>query len=187
MEEKKAYIFLADGFEEIEALSVVDILRRGGVKVTTISLNTSDMVKGAHDIIVKADATFNHLKEDSDVHMIIFPGGPGVENFHANPSLIKFTKKCYADKILIGAICAAPTFIASLGFLDGCKAVCYPGMEHLMNNVTIGDENVVECRNIITSKCPATAPYFALKLLERLRGKEVSDKVRDQMHFELLS
>lgn len=185
MENKKAALFIPEGFEEIEAVTAIDILRRGNINVQIFSLTSEEMVKGAHGLTVKADELFENISEEP-FDMIIFPGGKGTENYYTTPTLSQFIHRCNENNVYIAAICAAPTFLASLGLLNGKTAVCYPGMENLMQGADLGESIVAVSGNFITSKGPATSPYFALKLVELLAGEDMAEKLYNEMHFELL-
>ena len=165
---EKTYLFLADGFEEIEALGTVDLLRRAGVAVETVSINPTLAVKGAHNIEVAADITIDECP--SEARMYIVPGGmPGSSNLAANERRGK-----------IAAICAAPSLVlAPLGIVDGYDATCYPGME---GGLTAGgahykNQRVVVDRNVITGNGPSSAVPFALSIIEALDGQNVADTV----------
>lgn len=171
------YIHLATGFEEIEALTVVDILRRGEVDVKMVSVTGEIMVTGVHDVSVKADILFEQA-DYGECEMIILPGGmPGAENLGKHGGLAKQIQSFAEGGKTLAAICAAPMVFGALGILDGKDATCYPGMESHLKNAVIKEGSVVIDGNIITSRGPATAMPFALKLIEQLRGKAVSDQL----------
>ncbi|MBQ4470143.1 MAG: DJ-1/PfpI family protein, partial [Synergistaceae bacterium] len=168
---KTAAVFLTDGFEETEALTTVDILRRGGVVVTTASLTGRQEVISKNKIPVRADSMFETVK-DTNFDMIILPGGTlEIANHEGLQELIK---KYHSEGKLIAAICAAPAALGKAGVLAGKTAVCYPGLESHLKGANIG-KNIVETDgNITTAKGPAVTPFFALKLLEILEGKAMS-------------
>ncbi|MBR1444909.1 MAG: DJ-1/PfpI family protein [Firmicutes bacterium] len=178
---KKAVIFLADGFEEIEALTVVDVLRRGNIDVKTVSIMSSLHVTGAHDIKVIADMLFDdEYIETAD--MVILPGGGvGTENLRNSEEVIGTVQNFYSNGKYVAAICAAPSVLGLMGILDGLTAVCYPGFELKLVGATIGKDNVVIDNNIITSKGPGTASEFALTLLSLLADVSVADTVKKGM------
>lgn len=173
---KSAAIFLIDGFEETEALTTVDILRRGGVTVTTTSLMTSQEVISKNKIPVKADAMFDTVKS-RNFDMIILPGG--TLNIKDHDGLQELVKKYHAEGKLIAAICAAPAALGRAGVLAGKTAVCYPGLEKHLTGARIGTHIVETDGNITTAKGPAVTPFFALKLLEILEGKAMADEVAE--------
>lgn len=179
----KVYLFLADGFEEVEALTAVDILRRGGAEVKTVSIMEGLTIKGAHSINVEADLMFDK-KGYEDADMLVLPGGgKGTQNLKDHKALNGLLIKAEADGKYIAAICAAPSVLGLAGILDGKKAVCYPGFELQLIGATIGDENVVRDGKIITSRGAGTAMDFALKLLEVLEGEETMKRVKAEILY----
>ncbi|WBW96183.1 DJ-1 family glyoxalase III [Oceanirhabdus sp. W0125-5] len=182
---KKAVVFLAEGFEEIEALTVVDVLRRGGVQCLMCSLDEI-MAKGAHNIEIKSDLTLESFN-DEEFDAVILPGGmPGSENLmnceNVRNTVIKFKEQ----NKLVAAICAAPMVLGDCGILEGKKAACYPGFEGYLKGAEVKEDIVVEDGNIVTSRGPATAIYFALKLVEKLQGKEKAEELKKGMMLEFV-
>lgn len=183
---KKVAVLLADGFEEIEALTVVDVLRRADIICDTVSIS-KELVNGAHNIIVKADKL---LKEDiEDYDMIVLPGGlPGAENLSKNQKILDVIRKF--DKIenkYISAICAAPAMVlSSAGIEEDRYITSYPGenFENLLKEANYVDELVVVDGNLITSRGPATALLFAYKLVDILGGN--SSSLKDGMLWNML-
>lgn len=173
---KTAAIFLIDGFEETEALTTVDILRRGGVVVTTVSLTGRQEVISKGKIPVRADAMFDAVKAQN-FDMIILPGGTTAIADH--DGLQELIKKYDAEGKLIGAICAAPVALAKAGVLHGRIAVCYPTLTDKLTGARIGTHIVETDGHITTGKGPAVTPFFALKLLEILEGKAMADEVAE--------
>ncbi len=173
---KSVAIFLIDGFEETEGLTTVDILRRGGVEVTTVSLTGRIEVKGSHDVIVKTDALFDDVK-DRPFDMLVIPGGTTEHTKHAG--LLKLVQKYEAENKPIAAICAAPAVLGKAGVLKGRTAVCYPGMESWLEGAVHGSGIVETDGNITTAKGPAITPFFALKLLEILQGRPMAEEVAE--------
>ena len=177
---KKAIVFLAEGFEEVEALTVVDVLRRGGVEVTTMSITEDPYVDGAHGIEVLADADNEYEIDDAD--MIVLPGGmPGASNLRASAvvcdGVLSFVK---AGK-LVGAICAAPFVLGELGVLNGKKATCYPGFEDKLLGAVYTATRVQRDGNIITGNGPSSALPFALALLAAITDDDTAQQVADGM------
>jgi 4-methyl-5(b-hydroxyethyl)-thiazole monophosphate biosynthesis len=163
----KLFVPFAEGFEEIEALTVVDVLRRAGIKVDMVGVPSS-MVTGAHGVKITMDKKLPEVNVD-DYDGIILPGGnPGYVNLGRSASLIEMIKKLNMKGKLIGAICAAPSVLAKAGVLENRKATIYPGMEREIPYPR-GDRLVVD-NNIITSQGPGTAMEFALKIVETLAG-----------------
>ena len=177
----KAAIFLAEGFEEIEALATVDVLSRGGISAKTVSVTEKFDVEGAHGITVLADILF----EDTDFHgvdILILPGGmPGTRNLEKHAGLIELIKKFHNDKKWIAAICAAPKILGKLGLLKGQVATCYPGFEKDLEGAILSDESVVLSSHFITSRGAGTAVLFGLKLVEVLKNKETADELKEKM------
>lgn len=178
---KKAYIFLADGFEEIEGLTVVDLLRRAGIEAVTVSIKEEKMVTGAHGICVMADFLFTEIR-GTMADMAVLPGGmPGTTNLLACESLMDMILGLHNAGAYIAAICAAPSILAEIGLLNGKKATSYPGFEEKMTMAEYVYEPVVQDGQIITSRGMGTAIDFSLKLIEVLMGtdkaKEISDSI----------
>ncbi len=162
---KRVCILLAEGFEEIEALTVSDIMRRAEVTCDLVSIG-GKQVKSSHGVIVEADKIF---KEDMDYDLVVIPGGmPGATNLRDDDRVIKFVKKQNKEGKLIGAICAGPIVLGRAGLTEGRDITSYPGYEDELPNCEYLEEAVVVDENIITSRGPATAMTFAYKLLEIL-------------------
>ncbi len=178
---KTALVILAEGFEEVEAIAPVDVLRRAGVRVMIADVN-SLIVKSSRKIGVEADILLKDLAEIPDA--VILPGGlPGATNLAKSEDVAKLVKKMNAAGKLVAAICAAPAAVLTpLGILDGKKATCYPGCESDFSAKTVhSQERVVADGNIITSQGPGTALEFALMIAARLVGQEMADTVRGKM------
>ncbi|MBR1472062.1 MAG: DJ-1/PfpI family protein [Lachnospiraceae bacterium] len=173
----KAAVFLADGFEEVEAIAPIDILRRGGVEVTTVSIMGRTAVHGSHGIDVTADTVLEEADLDS-MDMLILPGGKkGTENEEACAPLTAKVKEFHAAGKYVAAICAAPTILGHLGILEGKKATCYGGLEgELKGAETLADPVVVD-GHIITSRGMGTATQFGLKLLEIFTDAATAQKM----------
>ncbi len=174
---KKACVFLADGFEEIEGLTVVDLLRRAGVEVTTVSITKDKMIHGAHQIDVVADILFEEMDyEEQD--MLVLPGGmPGTLHLGEHTGLKELLEQFYAKGKYIGAICAAPSVLGKYGFLNGRQATSYPGFEEKLLGAEYVEEPVVVSDFMITSRGMGTAIDFTLVLIEQLLGKEKADQI----------
>ena len=174
------YVFLADGFEEVEALSPVDILRRGGVEVKTVGVGKRS-VTGRSDITVSADIDTESF-ELKDVEGIVLPGGiPGTPNLEKSDVVNKALRYSYDNNLLIGAICAAPSILGHKGYLVGKSATCYPGFEDSFEGGKYTGESVTVCENIITGKGAGVAIEFSLALLKYLKGEETMKKVYDSI------
>lgn len=173
----KIYVFLADGFEEIEGLTVVDLLRRAGEACVTVSISDSLEVTGSHQIKLQADTRFADT-DFSDASMLVLPGGmPGTRYLGAHAGLCALLKAAKQEGKTVAAICAAPSVLGKLGLLAGEKAACYPGFEDALEGATVTMEPVAVSGQLITSRGMGTAIPFALALIERLQGKEAADKI----------
>lgn len=170
-------IFLADGFEEIEGLTVVDILRRAGIDISMISINGKKKVTGAHGIALDTDEDIVQCDPDK-LDMLVLPGGmPGTTNLAACEKLTEALKKADQEKRGIAAICAAPSVLGDLEFLKGKKAVCYPGFESRLTGAEVLAVPVVTDGHITTSRGMGTAIAFALELTKRLKDEETAKQV----------
>ena len=179
----KAYVFFADGLEEVEALTQVDLLRRAGVDTVTVSIMGTNRIKGAHDIQIMADILFDESLIDAD--MIILPGGGvGTKNLMKHDGLRTLINMYSIQNKYLAAICAAPGVFGINNLLVGRKATCYPGHEANLHGAIIINASVVEDGNFITSKGPGTSFDFALTLITKLCGKEASDSVRRDLQYE---
>ncbi|MDR1531892.1 MAG: DJ-1/PfpI family protein [Clostridiales bacterium] len=173
----KALLVLPQGFEEMEALSTLDILRRAGVEVISASLDDSADVHGSHDITVKADKKFSEICE-GEYDIAILPGGPGAARYKEHGGLRALIDRRRANCEKVAAICAAPVFLGLVGLLEGRRAVCYPGMEAELTGAVYVDELVVTDGPVTTAKGPGAAVPFALRLVELLEGPAAAAKVR---------
>lgn len=178
---KKVNIYLADGFEEIEAVTVIDVLRRAGIEVKAVSVTGKKEVKGAHAITITADALFEAVN-NQEADAVVLPGGmPGTNNLNAHTALKNLLIYFSEANKLVGAICAAPSILGKLGLMIGRRTTCYPGFEQYLGGAVLEEETVVRDDNFITSRGPGTAVYFALSLVEVLIGREEADRVREDM------
>lgn len=177
----KALVLMAEGFEEIELTSIVDILRRGGVTVTIAGLKDG-LITGSRGIKMQPDVTLDSIKEMYDV--IILPGGsPGYVNLGNDRRVLELVNGYYADKKMVAAICAAPSVLAKAGILAGKKATIFKGMENELKNAVYVDKPVVEDGNILTSQGPGTAMEFAIELLKRLAGEKKAREVQEKLLY----
>ncbi len=180
---KTVCIFLAEGFEETEALLPLDILRRGGVSVMTVSVTGDRTVKGAHSVPVVADMLFEDLKEE-DVEMVVLPGGlPGATNLDAHEGLDRLVMSFAGACKPLAAICAAPMVYGRRGLLKGKKATCYPGFDKYLEGAEYTGNMVERCDNFILGKGPAAAADFGFALLEKLAGEPKVQEVKSGMLF----
>lgn len=176
------YVFLADGFEEIEALTPVDLLRRAGVEVSTVSIYPDRRnVTGARSVEVVADTTIDRIQENADIYVL--PGGmPGTVNLLECGPLMDLIDRANSEGRKIAAICAAPArILGQRGMLKGKKATCYPGLEDFLEGATPVIKTVVTDGNITTSRGLGTAVDFACELITLLCGKQKSDEIRSSV------
>ncbi len=173
------YVFLADGFEEIEALCPVDIMRRAGLSVTTVGISKKEII-GSHNITVLADVTDTELTFNEKIDLIFLPGGmPGTKNLDASSAVHKMIDLAIKQNAYIAAICAAPMILGKRGLLNGKSAVCYPGFEEYLIGANIpNDKNIVLDGKIITARGMGVATDFGLALTELLSGNEKADSLR---------
>ncbi len=177
-------IHLATGFEEIEALTVCDLLRRVDVEVQTVSVTGEKMVEGAHGIRVEADLIFDEAKYE-DCTMIVLPGGlPGAFNLQDHKGLEMQIRKFAEEGRPLAAICAAPLVFGAHGVFNGRKATIYPGMEANLNGAEAVDRPVVRDGNLITSQGPGTAMEFALQIVDFFKGEAVTADLRKDLLLE---
>ena len=171
------YMFLANGFEEVEALCPLDLLRRAGVEVTTVGVG-GDMIVGAHGIAVQADIP-DTLYRDASPEMIILPGGmPGTRHLDACRTVDTALAAASRHGAYIAAICAAPMVLGKRGYLRGKRAVCFPGFEEYLDGATIPDERVVTDGTVVTAKGMGVALEFGLALVAALKGEETAAALR---------
>lgn len=175
---KKAYVFLANGFEEIEALATVDILRRAGIDTTTVTISGDTQVMGAHNVPVLADAVLGDVQV-GDKDWLILPGGmPGATNLAACTTLCELLKRHNDQGGHIAAICASPAVVlAPLGILDGRMATCYPGFEDALAGGKHGSLPVEVDGNVVTGNGPGNTIKFALTIVAEALGEEVASGI----------
>ena len=184
MTDKKVLIFLVDGFEEIEAMAPIDLLRRAGIIVDTVSINEDNQVTSSRKIRVLTDKTIDEINFEN-YEMIVLPGGPGTENYMKSEKLQEKLKEFSINRKL-GAICAAPTILSALGILNGKQAICFPACEPdlIKDGAIIVNQDVVKDNNIITSRGAGTAIDFSLALIEELLGKNKSHEIRKEILYK---
>lgn len=174
---KKVCVILANGFEEIEGLTVVDLLRRADINVVTASISDSLEIKGSHKIHVMADDYFKDINLN-ELDMLVLPGGGvGTENLAACDAVDAALKTMVQTGKEIAAICAAPSVPGDLGLLKGKKAACYPGFEPQLRGAEVVYDEVAVDKQVITSRGLGTAIPFALALIERLENKELAEEI----------
>lgn len=171
------YLFLADGFEEIEALCVLDFLRRAGVETKTVGIS-GKTATGSHKIPVICDIEASSLTGNENFDMIILPGGlPGATNLDESPLVNKFIEKAVSQDKFIAAICAAPFILGKRGILSGKRACCYPGFEDQLIGANVSYDGCVRDGKIITARAMGKSHDFALEIIEALCGREVSENL----------
>lgn len=179
----KVYIFLASGYEEIEGLTVVDLLRRANIEIMMVSITGDIYVTGSHHITSKADALFENV-DFADADMLVLPGGiPGTNNLKAHEGLDHLLKQFSEKGKKLSAICAAPSILGTKGLLKGKKATCYPGYEDSLTGAHVKNAAVVEDGNIITSKGMGTAIDFSLSIIKNLAGEEEAVKIAKAIQY----
>ncbi len=178
------HVFFADGFEEVEALASVDVLRRADFKVVMTSVTGDRTVTGAHNVVIQCDELFEAC-DFSKAKQLVLPGGmPGAETLSNHKGLQDLLLKFNAEKLPIAAICAAPMALGKLGILEGRKATCYPGFESYLKGADYTANLVEEDGHIITGKGPGASLPFALKIVESLAGKETAQRIAEEMCFK---
>lgn len=178
------YVFFATGFEEIEAISVVDILRRAEIETKMVGVSSEGKITGAHNITVNVDSYIDDVYGIENAEMLVLPGGiPGINNLKASATLENIVKEAHKKGTYIAAICAAPTVLKDWGLLEGEKATVYPSLSYRLGESFLKDQAVVKSGNVITGTGVGTALEFSLKLVEALRGTECTDKIQKQILF----
>lgn len=179
----KVFTFLTEGFELVEALAVVDVLRRAGVDVVTVSIMDKKTVMSAQRVEVTADTMF--ADNDYDKADVLFlPGGPGTKGLEAHAGLVEVLKKHYSAGKMLAAICAAPSVFGHLGFLEGKRATCFPGFEGELKGAQFVPERVVDEGNIVTSRGMGTAIDLGLCLAGKLVSGRVADMLAHSIQYK---
>lgn len=181
----KIGIFMANGCEEIEGLTVVDIARRAGISIETISITGEAKVTSSHGITFETDT----VKEEADFNSydgIVLPGGlPGTTNLGADDTVVKIIKEFASSGKLVAAICAAPSVLGVNGILEGKNAVCYPGYEDKLLGANVLKEEVAVDGNVITSRGLGTAILFSLEIVKYFMGEDKSEEIRKKIIFKV--
>lgn len=179
----KVYVFLADGFEEIEGLTVVDLMRRAGIDVVTTSIMGTLSITGAHKICLQADSLFEDC-DFKDADMLVLPGGgPGTERLENHKPLCDLVTAFAAEGKKIAAICAAPRVFAGLGLLKGKKATSYPSVMEMLKDAEVSADPVVVDGNITTSRGLGTAIDFSLELISQLLDKQTAEEIAESVVY----
>lgn len=174
------YVLLVDGFEEVEAIEPIDILRRGGVELRTAGVYGKS-VTGSHGIQVTADIDIDEVDEKS-MELLILPGGPGHTLIEKSEKAKLLIEKAAADA-MIAAICASPSILGKMGILKGRKAVCFPGFEKFLDGAKISEEKTAFDGNIITGRGAGAAAEFGFMILGALKGQAKADEIKDVMQY----
>ncbi len=177
------YALLAEGFEEIEALTVVDILRRAELDINTVSITDNTEVCGAHGIKVISDEIIDNI--DNNFDLLYIPGGyPGYVNLESSFKVKELIEKTYNREKLIAAICAAPSILGKLELLKGKTACCFPSFEEYLLGADVSFDDVCTDGNIITSRGAGTAHTLGFKIVEIFKGKDYADKLKATMLYK---
>lgn len=180
----KVLLFLADGFEEVEALTVVDYLRRKGIVVDTVSITEDKKVKGAHGVIVISDKLMSEIEEIDFYDGVIIPGGlPGATNLRDSEKVVDIVKRLDENNKLTAAICAGPIVLQKSGIIKDKKITSYPGFEEELKDGNYTEENVVRDGNVITARGPALAVDFAIEIIEYLLGEEKAKELKKDILY----
>ncbi len=181
MNNKSAAVHLHTQFEEVEAITVIDLLRRAGIQTDVLSLESQLWIKGAHGIEIKCDLLLKDAKANYDIYII--PGGPGVDALLDNQAFIELVKSWGNKGCLIAAICAAPRILSTAKLLNGKKIACFPAVEASISEASISQDQVVKDGNIITSRGVGTSIPFALSIIGELQGEDKADYISKQIVF----
>ncbi len=179
------YAFLAKGFEEVEAIAAIDVIRRAGVKISTVGIG-SKIVCGSHDIPVFCDMDESEINLADEFDGILLPGGmPGTINLEQNETVNRFIDFCFMNNKLICAICAAPSILGHKGMLKNKKAVCFPGFEEELEGALISDDFVVTDDNIITARGMGSAVKFGLEIVKKYKNEDFVNKLKDSLQCSI--
>ena len=177
------YMFLAEGFEEVEALCPLDIMRRAGLSVTTVGIGNKS-ITGSHNITVSADISEEEFN-DADADMIFLPGGmPGTLGLANSPTVKKAIENAVKRNVYIAAICAAPSILGDMGLLNGKKAICYPGFEDRLTGATLSDKRVIRDGKIITAAGMGGALDLGLEIVALFCGKEKATALQKAVIYD---
>ncbi|MGN0649691.1 MAG: DJ-1 family glyoxalase III [Oscillospiraceae bacterium] len=173
------YVFLADGFEELEAIAPIDMMRRAGLTVVTVGVGR-ETVRSSHGVEIHADITDSQIALDEKVQAVMLPGGmPGTVNLFESRAVHDALDYCKEKGLLIAAICAAPSILGRRGMLRGKEAICFPGFEKYLTSAKLSNKYVVADGNIITARGAGVAVEFGLKIVEMLCGSEKTVEIRE--------
>lgn len=175
------YVLMVDGFEEIEAIEPIDIMRRAGLDVVTVGVNEKT-VKGAHNITIKTDIMIDDVNKE-DMELLMLPGGPGHEELDKDAKVHELIDYAYKQNLYIAAICASPSIIGKKGLLRGKKATCFPGFEQYLVGAELVSDKVVVDGKIITGKGAGAAAEFGFEIVKLLQDRAVADELKGKMQY----
>lgn len=175
-------VFFGERFEEVEAITVVDFLKRAGYEVDTTSVSHTHHVRGSHGVEIKTDFTIDEIRV-STYDLIVLPGGPGFTNLEKCDILMKYVKRFPGEGKYVAAICAAPSILGRAGLLEGKKATCFPGYEKELKGATYTGNEAEADGNIITGKSAGAAVAFSLKIVETISGHEAAKSLSDAVYY----
>ena len=175
------YMLLTDGFEDIEALETLDILRRAGLVAKTVGIKSEKAVS-SHNVTVLCDQTFENT-DFSDMTMLILPGGPGHTAFSESDKVINLINSAYEKGILIAAICASPSVIGKIGLLKGKRFTCFPGFEDMVKGGIYSPEKVVTDGQFITARGAGAASDFGFEIVKHFKGELIANELKKQMQY----
>lgn len=171
-------MFFADGFEEVEAIAALDVIRRAKIEIESVGIG-SKQITGSHNITVICDKTVDDIKISDKLEGIILPGGmPGTKNLQNNSTVNDFIDYCVENGLYVCAICAAPMILGSKGLLNGRKATCFPGFEEYLEGAILGDGYVCTDGNFITAKGMGSAVNFGLAIVSAVKGEDFSAELK---------
>lgn len=175
------YVLMVDGFEEIEAIEPIDIMRRAGLNVVTVGVKSSS-VKGAHNITIKTDITIEDVNEE-DMELLMLPGGPGHEELYNDKNVHKLIDYANKNDLYIAAICASPSILGKKGLLNGKSATCFPGFEPYLKGAKVLADKVVVDGKIITAKGAGAAAEFGFEIVKILKNEQIADDLKGKMQY----
>lgn len=176
------YVLLANGFEEIEAITPIDIMKRAGIEVKTVSITDDLNVLGAHDIPVLADIKLTDVKKE-EMDLLMLPGGAGHTNLDESSDVHNLINYAYENDLYIAAICASPSIIGKMGLLKGKKATAFPGFERFLIGAEVVPDKVAVSGKIITAKGAGASAEFGFSIVEKLKDRETACKLKEIMQY----
>lgn len=172
------YMFFANGFEEVEAIAALDVIRRAGIDIKSVGVG-SKTVTGSHGITVVCDVTNDEINSFDGVDGVILPGGmPGTTNLYADETVNKAVDYCAENNLLLAAICAAPLILGRKNLLNGKEAICFPGFEDELIGAAISDDYVCTCDNIITARGMGSAVNFGVAIVAYFKGQDFAAELK---------